>query len=148
MWAGGFKATPQLLYYWARHPVPIVQEAGWCPEPVWTGAENLAIPTGIQSPDRPAVICNAVSFAGSSFLSVGSGNLKSGASRGPPRATKETFTPASDTLLSEVAVHSAIPSPHPEYAVFLWGGSWPNLVRCHCGTDCVMLSPKADCTVY
>jgi hypothetical protein len=23
-------------------PVPIVQEAGWVPEPVWIGAENLA----------------------------------------------------------------------------------------------------------
>jgi hypothetical protein len=29
-----------------------VQEAGWAPGPVWTGAENLA-PTGIRSPDRP-----------------------------------------------------------------------------------------------
>jgi hypothetical protein len=36
-----------------KDPVPIVQEAGWAPEPVWTGAENLA-PTGIRSPDRPA----------------------------------------------------------------------------------------------
>jgi hypothetical protein len=34
-------------------PVPIVQEAGWVPGPVWTGAENLA-PTGIRSPDRPS----------------------------------------------------------------------------------------------
>jgi hypothetical protein len=33
--------------------VPTVQEAGWAPGPVWTGAENLA-PTGIRSPDRPA----------------------------------------------------------------------------------------------
>jgi hypothetical protein len=32
---------------------PIVQEAGWAPEPVWTGAENLT-PTGIRSPDSPA----------------------------------------------------------------------------------------------
>ena len=36
-----------------KDPVPIVQEAGWAPGPVWTGAENLA-PTGIGSPDRPA----------------------------------------------------------------------------------------------
>ena len=36
-----------------KDPVPIVQEAGWAPGPVWTGAENLD-PTGIQSPDRPA----------------------------------------------------------------------------------------------
>ena len=29
-----------------KDPVPIVQEAGWAPGPVWTGTENLA-PTGI-----------------------------------------------------------------------------------------------------
>jgi len=34
-------------------PVPILQEAGWAPVPVWTGAENLAS-IGIRSPDRPA----------------------------------------------------------------------------------------------
>ena len=34
-------------------PVPIAQEAGWTPGPVWTGAEILA-PTGIRSPDLPA----------------------------------------------------------------------------------------------
>ena len=36
-----------------KTPVPIVQEAGWAPGPVWTGAEKLA-PTEIRSPDRPA----------------------------------------------------------------------------------------------
>jgi hypothetical protein len=36
-----------------KEPVPIIQEYGWAPGPVWTGAENLA-PTGIRSPDRPA----------------------------------------------------------------------------------------------
>ena len=35
-----------------KDQVPIVQEAGWAPGPVWTGAENLAS-TGIRSPDRP-----------------------------------------------------------------------------------------------
>ena len=30
-----------------------MQEAGWAPGPVWTGAEYLA-PTEIRSPDRPA----------------------------------------------------------------------------------------------
>ena len=34
-------------------PVPIVQEAGWVPGPVWIGAENLA-PTRIRFPDLPA----------------------------------------------------------------------------------------------
>jgi hypothetical protein len=37
-----------------KDPVPKVQEAGWAPGPVWTGAENLAL-TGIRSPDRPAL---------------------------------------------------------------------------------------------
>jgi len=36
-----------------KDPVPIVQEAGWVPGPVWTGTENLA-PTGIRFPDLPA----------------------------------------------------------------------------------------------
>ena len=34
-----------------KDPVPVVQEVGWAPGPVWTGAENLAH-TG--SPDLPA----------------------------------------------------------------------------------------------
>jgi hypothetical protein len=33
-------------------PVPSVQEAGWAPGPVLTGAKNLA-QNGIRSPDRP-----------------------------------------------------------------------------------------------
>jgi len=33
--------------------VPVVQEAGWAPAPVWRSAENL-IPSRIQSPDCPA----------------------------------------------------------------------------------------------
>jgi hypothetical protein len=36
-----------------KGPVPIVQETGWAPGPVWTCAKNLAL-TWIRSPDRPA----------------------------------------------------------------------------------------------
>jgi pterin-4a-carbinolamine dehydratase len=36
-----------------RDPVPIMQEAGWAPGPVWTGVENIA-PTNIGSPECPA----------------------------------------------------------------------------------------------
>ena len=36
-----------------KYPVPFVQQAGWAPGSVWTGAENLAS-TGIRSPNRPA----------------------------------------------------------------------------------------------
>ena len=49
----GVSVTPQLLFTPRKDPVPIVQEAGWAPGPVWTGAENLT-PAGIQCPDRPA----------------------------------------------------------------------------------------------
>jgi hypothetical protein len=38
--------TPRPLSTPGKDPVPIVQEAGWAPGPVWSGAENLA-PTGI-----------------------------------------------------------------------------------------------------
>jgi len=46
-------ATPRPLYSLERNPKPIVQDDGWAPGPVWTGAENQA-PTAISSPDRPA----------------------------------------------------------------------------------------------
>ena len=49
----GVSVTPRPLFTPGKDPVPIVQEAGWAPGPVWTGAENL-VPTGIRSPDHPA----------------------------------------------------------------------------------------------
>ena len=49
----GVSVKPRSLFTPGKDPVPIVQEAGWAPGPVWTGAENFA-PTGIRSPDRPA----------------------------------------------------------------------------------------------
>jgi hypothetical protein len=45
--------TPQPLFTPGKEPLPIVQETGWAPGLVWTGAENLA-PTKIRSADRPA----------------------------------------------------------------------------------------------
>jgi hypothetical protein len=45
--------TPRPLSTPRKDPVPIAQEAGWAPGPVWTCAENLD-PTGNRSPDRPA----------------------------------------------------------------------------------------------
>ena len=44
---------PWPLFTPGKDTVPIVQEAGWAPRQVWTGAENLT-PTGIRSPDRSA----------------------------------------------------------------------------------------------
>jgi hypothetical protein len=45
-----------------KDPVPIVQEAGWAPEPVWTGAENLT-PTGIRSPTVQPVASRYTDYA-------------------------------------------------------------------------------------
>ena len=51
---GGEWSTPRLGRFTpGKDPVPIVQDVGWAPRPVWTGTENLA-PTGIRSADRPA----------------------------------------------------------------------------------------------
>ena len=46
---GGQRHAPA-AFTAGKDPVPIVQEVGWTPGPVWTGEENLA-PTGIRSPD-------------------------------------------------------------------------------------------------
>jgi hypothetical protein len=50
---------PRPLSHPSKDPVPIVQEVGWAPGPVWTGAENLA-PTGIQTMNCPA--CSSVAI--------------------------------------------------------------------------------------
>jgi len=50
MGVDGQRHAPAALPPW-KDPVPIVQEAGWAPGQVWTGAENLAPPTGIRSPN-------------------------------------------------------------------------------------------------
>jgi hypothetical protein len=49
----GVSVMPRSLSTPGKDPVPIVQEAGWAPGPVWRGAENLAH-TGIRSPNRQA----------------------------------------------------------------------------------------------
>ena len=49
---GGQRHAPA-AFTSGRDQVPTVQEAGWVSEPVWIGAENLAL-TGIRSPDLPA----------------------------------------------------------------------------------------------
>jgi hypothetical protein len=48
----GIRRGSQTHFTPGKDPVPIVQEAGWSPGPVWTGGKSR--PTGIRSPDRPA----------------------------------------------------------------------------------------------
>jgi hypothetical protein len=50
---GGWSAPHPGRFTKGKDPVPIIQETGWTPGPVWTCAKNLS-PTGIRSPDRPA----------------------------------------------------------------------------------------------
>jgi hypothetical protein len=50
---GGGQRHAPVAFYPGKDSVPIIQETGWAPGPVWTGAENLAL-TGIRSTDRPA----------------------------------------------------------------------------------------------
>ena len=45
---GWLTPRPGCLTFGERHRVPIVQEAGWAPGPVWTSAENLFPPPGFD----------------------------------------------------------------------------------------------------
>jgi hypothetical protein len=51
MGVGGQRHAPA-AFTPGKDPLPIVQEAGWAPGPVWIGAENFAA-TGIRFPDLP-----------------------------------------------------------------------------------------------
>jgi hypothetical protein len=48
----GQRHAPAALYP-GKDAVPIVQETGWAPGPVWTGAENLAPPGFDPRPVQP-----------------------------------------------------------------------------------------------
>ena len=50
---GGWSTPRPGCFSPGKDPVPILEEVGWAPGPVWTSAENLA-PTGIRSPDHLA----------------------------------------------------------------------------------------------
>ena len=45
---GRVSITPRPLFTPGKDLVPIVQEAGWAPGPVWTGAEFLSPPPGFD----------------------------------------------------------------------------------------------------
>jgi hypothetical protein len=45
-----------------KDPVSIVQEAGWAPEPVWIGAENLA-PSGFDPSTLQPVASRSTDYA-------------------------------------------------------------------------------------
>ena len=41
-------SAPRPLYPWEREPLPIAQEAGWAPGPVWKGVEKISPPPGFD----------------------------------------------------------------------------------------------------
>jgi len=45
-------STPQPLFTSRKDPVPIVQEAGWAPGPVWTGGKSRLHRDSIPGPTR------------------------------------------------------------------------------------------------
>ena len=45
---GGLSASRPGRFTSGNDPVPLVQEAGWAPGPVWTAAGNLALPPGFD----------------------------------------------------------------------------------------------------
>ena len=59
----GVSVTPRPLFTPAKDPVPIVPEAGWAPRPVWTGAENLAPPPGIDPRTAQSVASRYTDYA-------------------------------------------------------------------------------------
>jgi len=51
-------STPRPHFTPGKNPVPIVQEAGWAPGPVWTGGKSRPYRDSI--PDRPTRISVAI----------------------------------------------------------------------------------------
>jgi len=56
VWAWIVNATPWPLYTRETGRVPIVQEAGWAPGPVWTGVRKRKFLAHalVRTPNRPA----------------------------------------------------------------------------------------------
>jgi hypothetical protein len=50
----GWLASRSAHFTPGKDPVHVVQEAGWAPGPLWTGAQNLSA-TGTRSPECSAV---------------------------------------------------------------------------------------------
>jgi len=58
----GSAARPGRNLLPGKDPVPILQEAGWAPGPVWAGAENF-VPTGIRSRTLQPVVSRYTDWA-------------------------------------------------------------------------------------
>ena len=54
-------STPRPHFTSGKDPVPILQEAGWAPRPVWTGGKSHSLRDSI--PDRPALVSRYTDWA-------------------------------------------------------------------------------------
>jgi len=99
----GVRVTPRPLFTPGKDLVPIVQETGWAPGPVWTGVENIA-PKGIRSSDCPARSQSLyqVSYPGPQVM-----RLRDGKSNAPMPAAAIGF------IFSETPRHSLRPIQTP-----------------------------------
>ena len=59
---------PLPLFTPRKDPVPIVEEAGWAPGPVWTGVGNLAPPLGFNPQTIQPVASRYTDYATSPTL--------------------------------------------------------------------------------
>jgi hypothetical protein len=69
-----FKLRP--LYSWGREPLPIKQEAGLAPEPIWSlwTREKSLIPTKIQTPDQSLQPTHYTNYAPLAHLTMNNNN--------------------------------------------------------------------------
>ena len=58
----GVSVTYRALFTPGKEPVPIVQEAGWAPGPIWTGAERLT-PPGLDPRNVQPVVSRYTDYA-------------------------------------------------------------------------------------
>jgi len=69
-------STPRPYFTPGRDPVPILQEAGWAPGPVWTGGKSR--PTGIRSRTVQPVVSRYTDWAtGPNYMKVNFTNARS-----------------------------------------------------------------------
>ena len=61
-------STPRSHFTSRKDPVPILQEAGWAPGPVWTGWKSR--PHRYSIPDRPPIVSRYTDWATPSPLSL------------------------------------------------------------------------------
>jgi len=89
-------STPRPHFTSRKDPAPILQEAGWAPGPVWTGAENL-VPTGIRSRTFQPVVSPYTDWAtGPTFIYIYDNNYKKWY--------------VASTVLNSTIVHCTIPT--------------------------------------